>query len=132
MTARTKELRFETRLEPDGRFCAGSEELLPPEAWHAEDLVLAGLIKCSFASLRHSAGRIGVSVGAATAVARCTVTRRDEDGRFAFSTVEVELAATLEPALDEARRGELVERAERGCFVGASLTAKPQYTWRLS
>ena len=42
-----------------------------------------------------------------------------------------DLEAALDPTPDEATRAELVERAERGCFVGASLTAKPVYSWSL-
>jgi uncharacterized OsmC-like protein len=129
MAVRAKELRFETRLEQDGRFCAGDEELRPPEAWSAEDLVLAGLITCSVASLRFGAQRLGCAVGTTSAVARSTVTRREEDGRYAFTAVEVEIHATLDPTADEALRAELAEQAERGCFVGASLVAKPHYTW---
>jgi uncharacterized OsmC-like protein len=131
VTVRAKVLRFETRLDADGLFSAAEQELRPPAAWKSEDLVLAGLISCSLASLRHSAGRMGVTVGATAAVARCTVTRREEDGRYAFVAVELEVEAALEPPLDEAQRIELAERAERGCFVGASLTVEPQYTWRL-
>jgi uncharacterized OsmC-like protein len=132
VTVRSKELRFETRLAADGCFSAGNEELRPPEAWSAEDLVLAGLITCSLASLRYSAQRQGVTVGVTSAVARATVTRRAEDERYSFTSVAVEIVATLEPALAEAPRNELTQRAERGCFVGASLTAKPHYTWLLS
>jgi organic hydroperoxide reductase OsmC/OhrA len=132
VTTRAKELRFETRLEADGSFCAGTEELRAPEEWSAEDLVLAGLLRCSLASVRYSAQRAGVAVPAATGVARGSVTRREEDGRFAFTSVEVEIDATIEGALDEAQRSDLADRAERGCFVGASLVAKPRYTWRFT
>jgi organic hydroperoxide reductase OsmC/OhrA len=58
------------------------------------------------------------------------VTRREDDGRYAFVSVEVEIDAAVS-VLDEAQRTELAERAEQGCFVGASLTAEPLYTWRL-
>jgi len=131
VTVRAKELRFETRLEPDGSFSAGSEELRPPEAWTAEDLVLAGLLRCLLTSLRYSAARLGIALGPAGGVAQGTVSRREEDGRYAFVSVEVEIAAKLVSPVGEAQRTELAQRAEQGCFVGASLTAKPHYTWRL-
>jgi uncharacterized OsmC-like protein len=130
VATRAKELRYETRLE-GGVFHANGVELRPTEGFTAEDHVLAGLIFCSLASLRHAAGRAGIEVGATSGTARGRVTRREEDGRYAFVEVSVELSAALEPTPDEATRAELIERAERGCFVGASLTAKPAYTWTL-
>jgi uncharacterized OsmC-like protein len=130
VASRAKELRFETRLEA-GSFHANGVDLRVGEGFSAEDLVLAGLISCSLASLRHAAGRAGIAVGATSGSARATVTRREEDGRYAFVEVAVELSAALDPTPDEATRVELVERAERGCFVGASLTVKPSYTWTL-
>lgn len=131
MASRAKELRFETRLEGTGAYHANGVELRVGEGFSAEDLVLAGLIQCSLTSLRHAAGRLGIEVGAATATARATVTRREEDSRYAFVEVAVEVSAALDPTPDEATRTELVERAERGCFIGASLTAKPTYHWTL-
>lgn len=130
MGTRAKELRYETRLEA-GAFRANGVELRVGEGFTAEDLVLAGLISCSLASLRHAAGRLGIAVGATSGTARATVTRREEDGRYAFVEVAVQLEAALDPTPDEVTRAELVERAERGCFVGASLTAKPVYSWTL-
>jgi hypothetical protein len=55
------------------------------------------------------------------------VTQRDTDGRYAFVRVRVELDVTLEPRPANVR--ELLSKAERDCFVGASLTAKPRYRW---
>jgi uncharacterized OsmC-like protein len=130
VATRAKELRFETRLDA-GAFRAGGVELRVEQGFSAEDLVLAGLISCSLASLRHAASRLGIDVGATSGTARATVTRREEDGRYAFVAVSVDLEAALDPTPDEATRAELVERAERGCFVGASLTAKPVYSWSL-
>jgi uncharacterized OsmC-like protein len=130
VASRAKELRFETRLEA-GAFHASGVELRVGKGFSAEDLVLAGLIACSLASLRHAAGRAGIEVGATSGVARGTVTRREDDGRYAFVEIAVELSAALDPTPDEATRAELIERAERGCFVGASLTAKPAYSWTL-
>ena len=49
------------------------------------------------------------------------MTRREEDGRFAFVEIAVALDLTVEP----------LEKAQHDCFVGASLTAKPTYTWTI-
>jgi len=130
VATRAKELRYETRLDA-GAFHANGVELGVGKGFSAEDLVLAGLISCSLASLRHAAGRLGIQVGATSGAARGMVTRREEDGHYAFVDIAVELSAALDPTPDEATRSELIERAERGCFVGASLTAKPVYTWTL-
>jgi hypothetical protein len=42
---------------------------------------------------------------------------------------EVELAVRLGPEPEPDALAELLELAERGCFVGSSLTAKPSYRW---
>jgi hypothetical protein len=66
------------------------------------------------------------------AAAHGTVARREEDGRFAFVLVTVECDVTLEPRPDETAIAELLAKAERDCFIGASLTVAPAYTWRVS
>ena len=38
----------------------------------------------------------------------------------------------LEPALDGEELGKLLDSAEYGCFIGASLTATPTYEWRVT
>ena len=43
--------------------------------------------------------------------------------------VTVELSVQLEPEPVPDAVAELLEKAERDCFVGASLTAKPSYRW---
>ena len=55
---------------------------------------------------------------------------RDTDGRYAFVRIKVELDVTLDPTPSSVR--ELVSKAERDCFVGASLTAKPRYRWTVN
>jgi hypothetical protein len=44
--------------------------------------------------------------------------------------IDVQVDAELTPRASET--AELIEKAERDCFVGASLTLAPRYTWRLS
>jgi hypothetical protein len=66
------------------------------------------------------------------ASARGTVTRREEDGRFAFVEIVVEADVAFEPRPDDATVADLLMKGERDCFVGASLTAKPTYDWRVA
>ena len=98
--------------------------------WSPEHLTLAALVRCTLTSLRHHARRVGIDVVAASGKATGTVTRREEDGRYAFVDIAVETDAQLDPA--PADLGELLARAERDCFIGASLTAKPSYAWRIN
>lgn len=97
--------------------------------WAPEHLVLAGLARCSLTSLRYHCERAGVLL-TSRASARGTVTRREEDGRFAFVEIEARFDVHFEPA--PADLGTLLERAERDCFVGASLTASPRYVWNVA
>ena len=63
---------------------------------------------------------------------RGTVTRRAEDGRFAFVEIAVEADVAFEPKPDDETVADLLMKGERDCFVGASLTAQPTYDWRVS
>jgi organic hydroperoxide reductase OsmC/OhrA len=126
-----KVLEFEARLEPDGSFRSEDAELRP-HGWSSEALVLAGLMRCSVASLRHSAKRAGFTLASASSSAHATVTRRESDGRYAFTVISVELDATLDPAPTPEQTADLIARAENGCFVGASLTPAPRYAWRIA
>jgi organic hydroperoxide reductase OsmC/OhrA len=95
-----------------------------------EELVLSALVRCSLASLAFFAERGGSMVtgrGGADGV----VTRR-EDGRFAFTDVECGLDVEIEPAPDGDALRDLLDKAEWGCFVGASLTVQPRYEWRVN
>jgi len=122
---------FEYEVAYDGTSVASAEEasLEVPESWSPEHLVLAGLLDCSLTSLRYHARREGVTVSA-SGEASGTVTRREEDGRFAFVDVEARFDVRFEP--DPADQDALLQRAERDCFVGASLTARPRYVWNVA
>jgi uncharacterized OsmC-like protein len=101
------------------------------EEWTPEHLVLAGLCRCSLTSFRYHARRAGHEP-IASASAHGIVTRREEDGRFAFVQIRVALDVVLEtpPSRDEI--AELILKGERDCFVGASLTTKPDYHWTVN
>ncbi len=130
INVRAKEFRYAASVDRLGN--ASTEAGAPLELgdeWTPEHLVLAGLVNCSLTSLRHHAARAGIEVlasGSATGL----VTRREEDGRYAFVELEVEIAAELEP--EPAELDELLAKAERDCFVGASLTSKPVYRWTIN
>ena len=123
---RAKTLEFAASIRRDGWIEALGESIRPPEAWAPEHLVLAGLLRCSLTSLGYHARRAGIEV-VASGEASGTVTRRAEDGRYAFVEIECRLDVELTPPPDDLR--ELLAKAERDCFVGASLTAKPRYVW---
>lgn len=96
------------------------------QAWSPEHLVLAGLARCTLTSLRYHATRDGLELRG-SAAARGTVTKRPADDRYAFTEIDLDLDVAVEPAPENVR--ELLARAERDCFVGASLTIKPAYRW---
>jgi uncharacterized OsmC-like protein len=126
---RAKVLGFEASVGTDGRVAALGESLLPPESWAPEHLVLAGLVRCSLASLDYNARRAGMDV-TGSGDASGTVTKRGGDGRYAFVEITCRLDVELTPSPDDP--AELLEKAERDCFVGASLTARPTYIWNVA
>jgi organic hydroperoxide reductase OsmC/OhrA len=128
-TAKTFSYAVALDEEGDARSDDGGPALEHHEAWSPEHLVLAGLARCTLTSLRYHARRLDVTVGG-RADASGTVTQRETDGRYAFVRVKVELDVTLDPRPVNVR--ELLSKAERDCFVGASLTAKPRYRWTVN
>ena len=125
---------FEFHVDTDRGWTSRSElgggPLERDAAWTPEHLVLAGLSRCTLTSLEYHAKRAGVETTAAVR-AHGKVTRREEDGRFAFVEIAVALDLSVEPRPEATALRELVQKAERDCFVGASLTAKPAYTWTI-
>jgi uncharacterized OsmC-like protein len=109
----------------------GHAELDLDREWTPEHLVLAGLVRCTLESLRFHADRVGIDF-VAGATASATVTRRDDDGRYAFVEIECRFDVEVQPLPAAADLAELLESAERDCFVGASLTSKPAYRWRVN
>jgi organic hydroperoxide reductase OsmC/OhrA len=132
MSVRAKVLEFEASIAKDGRVSA--EECPPfqlPREWTAEHLLLAALLRCSLTSLRYHAGRFGAELEGGGS-ARGAITRRDEDGRYAFVEVDASLAVDLAPEPPEEELAELLAKAERDCFIGASLTVTPSYAWEVN
>lgn len=118
---------WDARSDRGGGVIPGADEA----SWTPEHLVLAGLARCTLTSLRFHCVRAGVTL-TSRAATRGTVTRREEDGRFAFVEVSFHGDVAFDPKPDEAAVAELLAKAERDCFVGASLTAKPSYSWSVA
>ena len=106
--------------------------MLPREdAWWAEHLVLAGLVRCTLASMSYSAHRAGLeSTGSGSAHGK--VTKRESDGLYALVDIETRLDVDLDPTPDDSALRQLVAWAERGCFVSNSLTARPRHRWTIN
>ena len=130
MGEKAKEFRYAIDLAEGG--VVRTEDGTPlgggPE-WTPEHLLLAGLLRCSVHSLGHHARRAGIEVTRATGSANTLFTRRESDGRFAIAEVDVVLRVGLRPQPGEDELAALLAKAERDCFVGASLTVKPSYSW---
>ncbi len=130
MAVKVKELRYAVDLGESGSVRTEDGTPLEPDpAWSPEHLLLAALVRCSLKSLRYHAHRAGLEIAGARGSARTLITRRKSDGRYALVETEVELDVRLEPQAGEAELGELLAKAERDCFIGASLAAAPTYRW---
>ena len=130
MPVRPRVLEFDVSVDVDraARSALGGSPLAREAEWWAEHLVLAGLLRCTLASMDHAAHRAGLDVtGAGTA--HGTVTKRPGDGLYAFVDIETQLTVELAPRPGPAAAQELLAKAEHGCFVSNSLTARPRHRW---
>jgi organic hydroperoxide reductase OsmC/OhrA len=110
---------------------AGNGPVACEDDWTPEHLVLAGLGRCTLKSLAFHAERAALQARGSAAV-EGVVTQRPEDGRYAFVEIDCGLDVELEPAPPGDRLEQLLDLAERDCFVGASLTVTPRYEWRVN
>jgi organic hydroperoxide reductase OsmC/OhrA len=128
VTAKT----FEYAVEIDGggrMTIPGGGQFVPPEGWSADHLLLAALVRCSMDSFAYHARRAGHAT-TASGSAQGTITQSADDGRYRFVSIQVRIDAQLDPRTNEA--DDLVAKAERDCFISASLTIKPEYEWHVS
>jgi len=126
VAGRAKELRYAVDLTADGELRDESGVVLDvPAEWSPEHLLLAALVRCSLKSLGFHAGRKGVDVRSASGNGRTLVTQRGTDNRYALVETEAELTVELVPEPEPDTLAELLALAERDCFVGSSLSAKP-------
>jgi organic hydroperoxide reductase OsmC/OhrA len=130
MAAQPRVLQFDVSVDRDrvARSGLGGSPLPRQAEWWAEHFVLAGLVRCTLASMDYAARRAGLnSTGSGTA--HGVVTKREEDGRYAFVEIEATLDVQLAPAPAPESVPQLVAKAEAGCFVGNSLSPEPRYRW---
>ena len=131
MAIRAKHFEYWVSLGDDGEVSTDGEPIPLGEDVSAEHLLLAGLARCSIQSLAYFAQQRNVEVKA-SAYASGTVTRRAEDDRYGFTEIECRMDVELDGSLADDELGTLLESAEWGCFVGASLNPAPRYTWRVN
>ena len=130
VAVRAKELRYAVDLTTAGELTDENGVALDaPAEWSPEHLLLAALVRCSLKSLRYHAGRSGIEVEHAHGSARAVVARRESDDRYAFVECDVDLDVRFSPEPGEHELEALLAKAERDCFIGASLTVKPTYSW---
>jgi uncharacterized OsmC-like protein len=132
MADKAKEFRYAIGLDRTGRVTAeGHSPLDLDAAWTPEHLVLAGLVRCTLQSLRFHAEPLEIDfVANGSAVA--LITRRPDDGHYGFVEIHVELELELDPAPPGDELTALLAKAERDCFIGASLKPPPRYRWRVN
>jgi organic hydroperoxide reductase OsmC/OhrA len=125
-----KILEYAVDVDRAGRMTIpGGGQFVPPEGWSADHLLLAALVRCSIDSLTYHARRAGHEVSA-SGEAQGIVTKHGDDGRYRFKEIDVRIDAQLTPRTNEL--DDLIAKAERDCFISASLTAKPEYEWHVS
>ena len=133
MAAKAKQFRYAIDLLEGGAL--RTEDGTPLEtdpAWSPEHLLLAALVRCTLKSLRYHAARAGIEVTHAGGAARALFTKRAEDERYAVVECDVELDVHLRPRPAATELATLLEKAERDCFIGASLTIQPRYRWHVT
>jgi uncharacterized OsmC-like protein len=130
MAARPRVLEFDVTVDRSGdaRSALGGSPIPREDEWWAEHLVLTGLVRCTLASMGYAARRAGLE-STSSGAAHGTVTKRTEDGLYAFVDIRTSFDVNLAPAPEPAEVRELVAKAEHGCFVSNSLKAAPRHHW---
>lgn len=129
---RAKEFTYEVRLEDGGGLLAdGKGAIDAPEAWKPDHFLVAALLTCTLESLRYHAERDGLEASG-RGEGRALVTKRAADDRYAVVEIVASYEIALEPDPGDEGTAELLFKAERDCFVGASLTVEPEYRWNVN
>jgi organic hydroperoxide reductase OsmC/OhrA len=128
---REKQIPYAVTLERDGTIAAeGNEPIRFEEEWTPEHLLLAALARCCVGALRIHAARHSLEL-VGSAHASGTVGKRD-DGSWGFLDLECRAEIQLVPQPDEPVLLDVIEKAERGCFIGGSLRPEPIYAWTVN
>ena len=132
MAVAAKEFNYEVRLEDGGVMLADGEGPIdPPGAWKPDHFLVAALLTCTLKSLRYHAERAGLETSGRGA-GRALVSKRETDERYAVVEIAVSYELALQPDPGDEGTAELLFKAERDCFVGASLTVEPEYSWNVN
>lgn len=130
MAVVAKTFEYAVELDGAGRMTIpGGGQFVPPEGWSADHLLLAALVRCSIDSFAYHARRAGHEV-TASGSAHGQITKSGDDDRYRFVSIDVRIDAQLTPRTNEV--DDLIVKAQRDCFVGASLTVQPEYEWHVS
>lgn len=131
MAVRAKHFDYWISLDERGELTADGDPVTIGGDISAEHLLLTALARCSISSLEHFARQKDVDV-TASAYASGTVTRREDQERYGFVSIECKLDVQLAGELADDELRNLLESAEWGCFIGASLDPAPKYSWRVN
>jgi organic hydroperoxide reductase OsmC/OhrA len=110
---------------PPEDFPAGDER-----RWSPEHLFLGALQSCTMLSFLAHAEHNGLPVRDYDSEIEGTVMRRAEDGRYAFVFIRHKPTVTVPPGQRDAARA-IIGKAERDCFVSASINAEIQVDWEI-
>jgi organic hydroperoxide reductase OsmC/OhrA len=145
MALQSKIFRYDAELEWSGGrtgvSSAGSRPPLPAAppadfpggddaAWSPEHLYLAALQSCTLLSFLAHCAHNGVEVVGYRAHTAGELSRREDDHRYAFTSVRMTVLCTVAGGHAAAAR-DLTAKAERDCFVSASTTAAVEVDWRI-
>ena len=100
---------------------------MPPEGWSPDHLLLAALVRCSIDSFAYHARRAGHEVTRHRVGARGRHEVAATTAGIASSRSTSASTLQLTPRTNEP--DDLIAKAERDCFVGASLDLQPRYEW---
>jgi uncharacterized OsmC-like protein len=119
-------------LEDSGRMVADERAALEhADGWKPDHYLLAALLRCTLEALEYHADRAGLQ-SSGRGSGHAMVTKRESDGRYGLVEVSAALEVAIDPDPGDDAIAELLARAERDCFVGASLTKEPDYTWTVN
>ena len=132
MGVQAKEFTYDVLLEDGGAMLAdGAGAIDAPEAWKPDHFLVAALLRCTLQALRYHAERAGLEASG-RGEGRALVTKRAADERYALVEIVASYDIAIAPDPGDEGAAELVFKAERDCFVGASLTVEPEYRWNLN